>query len=208
MKAQQDETLHETLERLRLEVAALRASRERLVLSADADRRAIERELHEGVQQHLIALAVNLQLAESADDPAAARALVEQMRGDVGEALDDAARLAQRIYPPLLDGGGLAATLRAAAASAGIRASVNISSDARFAPEVSRTIYVCWVELLTAGPASITVKEEDGALAFEIVAGGFPADSVLDRLRDRVEALGGRLTFTGTRVTGSLPVSR
>ena len=76
-------------------------ARRRLVLAADADRRAIERELHEGVQQHLVALAVNLQLArQSADaDPEAAKELLEQMGRDVQQALDETAQLAQRIYP-------------------------------------------------------------------------------------------------------------
>jgi len=71
------------------------------------------------VQQHLVALAVNLQLAgRLADaDPVAAKALVEAMEGDVQQALDETAQLAQRIYPPLLDAGGLAAALRSAASS-------------------------------------------------------------------------------------------
>ena len=85
------ETPQESLDRLRLEVEELRASRERLVLAADADRRRIERDFHDGPQQHLVALAVNLELARRlADaDPAAAKALLNEMGRDVQQALDE-----------------------------------------------------------------------------------------------------------------------
>ncbi len=116
-------TTREELDRLRLEVTELRASRRRIVFAADADRRMIERELHERVQQNLVALAVNLQLADLAveADPAAAKTLLAELARDVQQALDETAQLAQRIYPPLLEAGGLAAALRAAAGSAGVR---------------------------------------------------------------------------------------
>ncbi|HEU5212404.1 MAG TPA: histidine kinase, partial [Gaiellaceae bacterium] len=111
--------MRESLDRLRLEVGELRASRKRLVLAADADRRKIERELHEGPQQDLVAVAANLQLASRLveDDPAAAKALLDEMRRDVREALDVTRKLADRVYPPLLDDGGLGVALRSAAAS-------------------------------------------------------------------------------------------
>src|SRR5262249_27271784 len=118
MEARTAQALRETLDQLRLEVAELRASRERLVASADPDRRKLERVLHDGVQQHLIALAVNLQLAgQLADaDSAAAKAVIEEMARDVQQALDEAAQLARQMYPPLLEaGGGLVSALRAAA---------------------------------------------------------------------------------------------
>ena len=105
--------MRETLDRFRLEVEELRASRERLVLAADADRRRIERDLHTVVQQQLVALAINLQQAGAlADtDPAGATRLLAELERDVQQVLDEAAQLAQRIYPPLLEA-GLAATLR------------------------------------------------------------------------------------------------
>ena len=111
---------------------SLHASRRRLVLAADADRRRIERELHNGVQQHLVALAVNVQLAgRLADsDPAAAKTLLEQLERDVQETLQVTAQLAQRIYPTLLEPRGLAAALRSAAATAGVAASVNVAASA------------------------------------------------------------------------------
>jgi signal transduction histidine kinase len=214
------EALREVLERLRLEVAELRASRERLVLAADADRRRIERELHEGVQQQLVALAVNLQLADPLvdADPAAAKALLEEMGRDVQQALDETAKLAERIYPPLLERGGLAAALRAAAVRAGVPASVEVEAGLTYLPELARTVYLCWLEALehpgAEARANITVREEEGALAFAIVEdSGRSASAGLERLRERVEALGGRLTIRpepggGTRVFGSLPLPR
>jgi signal transduction histidine kinase len=196
----------------------LHASRKRLVLAADADRRMIERDLHDGVQQRLVALAVNLQLAgQLADaDPAAAKTLLEEMGRDVQQALDETTLLAQRTYPPLLEAGGLAAALRSAAVSAGIRASIEVAADASYPPEVTRTVYWCWVEALehagVGARATVTVRDEGGALAFEVVEDAGHSDAGLDRLRDRVEALGGRLTIRsepgrGTRVSGSLPLS-
>lgn len=225
LEARHVDALRETLDRLRLEVAELRVSRRRLVLAADADRRRIERGLHQGVQQRLVALAVDLQAAGSlADADPAAKVLLEEMGRDVQQALDAAAQLAQRIYPPLLDAGGLAAALRAAAMSAGIPASVEVEAAATYPPELARTVHLCWLEALEQGGGkgrvTIRVRDEDGALAFEIVedaAGSSNAadrsDAGFTRLRDRVEALGGRLTIQpepgqSTRVSGSLPLSQ
>ena len=213
------ETLQESLDRLRLEVEELRASRERLVLAADADLRRIEHDLHDGPQQHLVALAVNLQLARRlADaDPAAAKALLDEMGRDVQQALDETGELAHRIYPPLLEAGGLAAALRAAATNAGIAAHIEVTAAARYAPEVAGAVYFCCLEILErAGDgarATVTVREEKGALGFEVVADGARSEAGLERLRDRVEALGGELTVLsepghGIRVSGSLPLSR
>jgi len=97
LEARQDETPPESLDRLRRDVAELRASRQRIVLAADADRRAIERDLHEGVQQHLVALSVQLQLARQRveAEPSEARVLLEELERSVQEAVDEAARLAE-----------------------------------------------------------------------------------------------------------------
>ncbi len=212
------ETLRKTLDRLRLELVELRASRKRLVLAADADRRRIERDLHGGLQQDLVALAVNLQLAGRLTDadPAAAKTLLDEMGRDVQQALDETAKLAERIYPPLLDAGGLAAALRSAAVSAGVPASVEVTSAAGYPPEVAAAVYLCCLEALEHAGAgtqtTVRVRDEKGELAFEVVGDGDYSDEGLERLRDRVEALGGRLTITaepgrGTRVSGSLPLS-
>jgi len=186
----------------------------RLVLAGDADRRAIERELHGGVQQHLVALAVSLQLVEQAvdSDPDAAKALLEEMRSDVQQALDETARLAQRIYPSTLELGGLGALLRSAAMSAAVPATVEVLTDSSYPPEVVMTVYLCWLALLAGGgDATIKVREDEDALAFEL-AGTAVADGDLEGLQDRVEALGGRLKIepeaAGIRFSGTLPLGR
>lgn len=208
---------HDEIERLRAELAELRASRARLVRAADADHCRIERELHGGVQQHLAALAMRLQLAESAldSDPAAAKALLEEIGRDVQDALDEAVRLAQRIYVPLLEL-GFAAALRSASVSAGVPASVDVSAGSTWPPEILHTVYACWLDALEqpgdTRPA-ITVQESAKALVFEVVRGGSPSAAGLDALRDRVEALGDVLTVRdepggGARISGSLPLPR
>jgi signal transduction histidine kinase len=207
------------LDRLRVEIEALRASRKRLVLASDADRRTIERDLHDGVHQHLVALAVNLQLAgQAADsDPAAAKTLLEEIGRDVQQALDETALLAQRIYPATLEAGGLAALLRSAAVNAGVPASVDVAAGSTYPPEVGMTVYLCWLDALARGSGetrvTIRVREGEDALAFEVIGNAARSDADLDRVRDRVEALGGRLTIRsgpdrGIRVSGSLPFSR
>jgi signal transduction histidine kinase len=228
LEARHVEALRETVDQLRVEVEALRASRERIVLAADADRRRIERDLHESVRQHLVALSVNLQRAGMSmeADPAAAGELLQEMGRDVQQALDETAELAQRIYPALLDTRGLAAALRSAAVSAGIAASVNVPAGANRPPEITATVYLCCLEALehvSAGArATVTVRDEEGAIGFEVVEDGEDGassaatarpDTRLDRLRDRVEALGGRLTIRseggrGIHVSGLLPLVR
>jgi signal transduction histidine kinase len=210
---------HPPIERLRQEAEELRASRTRLVLAADADRRRIERELHDGAQQDLVGLAVNLQQARRliATDPAAAASLVDDMRRDVHEALDRSRALAQRIHPPQLEAGGLLAALRSAAASARTRARIDVATDGELLPEVAATVYLCCVAALERfddrTTAAITVHEENGTVAFEVVADGAgpeTADEGLIVMRDRVDALGGRLSVTpgeggGIRIAGALP---
>jgi signal transduction histidine kinase len=150
-------------------------------------------------------------------DLAAAKALLEEMGRDVQQAMDDTAQLAQQIYPPLLEAGGLAAALRAAAMSVGIPVSIEVEAAAGCPPDVVRTVYSCCLEALEhAGadtPATITVRQQDATLAFDVVAAGAGSDAELDRLCDRVEALGGQLTVRSephrvTRISGSLPFSR
>jgi signal transduction histidine kinase len=197
------------------QIEALKASRKRLLVAAEGERRKIERRLHNGVHQQLVALAVNLQLAGALtdSDPVAARKLLDEMGRDIHEALVETTQLAQRLYPPL-DVVGLAATLRSAAAAAGIQASVDLDLDveASYPRGAMETIYLCWLETLehAAGKrrAAITVRNHADALTFEIVA---DAQVVLEPLRDRVEALGGRLSTRPEpedrmRIIGELPV--
>ena len=173
----------------------------------------------------MVAIAVNLQLASKLvdADPEATKALLEELERDVQKALDETAQLAQRIYPPLLETGGLAAALRSAATSIGIPLSVAVERAEGCPSEVLRTVYLCCLEALEHADAdargTVRVRCEEGAIAFEIVEEGgrsvvaaARSNAGLDRLRDRVEALGGRLAYESKpgrriRISGSLPLS-
>lgn len=214
--AREVDALHQ-LDRLRTEIEGLRASRRQLVLAADADRRTIERHLHDGVHQRFVSLAVDLQLLGQAvgSDPAAVRRLVDEMRGDVQRGLEQTALLAQRIYPAMLAQRGLAALLRSAAVDAGVPASVEVTARADVPLEIGMTVYLAWLAVLARASSeerpAISVRDRDGALAFDVIAAAGSEDG-LDYVRERVEALGGHLTITSeqhgrTRATGSLPLS-
>ena len=217
MAGRQDDLVRE-LDALRLEIAELGASRTRLALATDAERRAIERALHEGVQQLLVALAANVQLAAASvdTDPAATRKRPREIGEDVRQALDDTRTLAHRIYPPLLEAGGLLPALRAAAVNADVKTKIDVAPGMTCPPEIAGAVYFCCLEALEradAGtPVVISVRNEEGAVVFEIVAGrGVDAERLA--LRDRVEAFGGRVTITegsGGEITvaGWLPISR
>ena len=112
-----DAALQTTLDELRRQADELRESRARVVASGDAERRRVERDLHDGAQQHLVALAVNLRLARDiiTDDPEAGGEMLAQMAEDVQTTIRELRELAHGIYPPLLADNGLAEALRAAA---------------------------------------------------------------------------------------------
>jgi signal transduction histidine kinase len=211
------EDVQHELDRVRAEIERLRAAQARLVVAADDDRRAIERDLHEGVHQHLVALATTLQLARLAagSDPSAVEALLEEIHRDVRHALDETALLAQRLYPSMIGLTGLAALLRSAALNAGVPATVDVDSRSNYPPEVGMTVYLCWLVLLaresSESRATIEVREHENALTFELVGEAPASEADFERMRDRVEALGGRLTIDrerGTRLSGSLPLPR
>lgn len=212
------EQLLEAVDRLQREVTELHRSRKRLVEAADADRRAIERALHDGVQQHLVALAVDLRrLAGLVDDhPVAAKALLDDLVANLRQAMIETTDLAQKVYPPLFEGRGLASALRSAAESAGVTPLVDVPAGADYPPEIGAAVYWSYVETLaSASPgtqAAVSVREADGALTFEVAVAGHHPDERLDRLRDRIEALGGSFSVDvvdlWSRVHGSLPVSR
>ena len=205
------------LDGLRVESDDQRASRKRLALAADAERRGLERSLHDGVQQQLVGLAANLELAAgSVDaDPAAAKELLAEMGRDIQDAMDQTRKLADRIYPPQLEVGGLVAALRSAAANANVPARIAIARNQTYPPEVAGAMYFCCRDLLenvSAGSTvTITAQSDGGALAFDIVVDGdLHANRSL--LGDRIEALGGRCAIESesghlTRVIGSLPLS-
>ena len=185
-----------SLEELRLQVEQLRASRARMVAAADAESRRIERDLHDGVQQHLVALAVNLQLARQlADtDPGEAKKLLERIGHDVREALEGVRELAQSVYPPQVEATVYFCCLEA------------LENAARHAGAGAR--------------ATVTAWHEPDALRFEVLDDGVGFEQHGDRqaggltsMGDRIGALGGLLTVSsrpdrGTRVSGTVPLAR
>jgi signal transduction histidine kinase len=207
------------LDRLEAEVLGLRQSRKRLVEAADADRRAIERAVHDGIQQSLVAIAVELRRVSGMldRDPAAARALLAELAANVGQALAETAELAQSIYPPMLEARGLASALRSAAESAGVTLVVDVPAGAAYPAGITAALYwSCLEALSSASPgsqAAISVRDADGILTFEIAIAGPLADGGLDRLHDRIEALDGGVRLEpgndgGSQIHGSLALSR
>jgi signal transduction histidine kinase len=206
-----------TLDGLRREIEELRASRERLALAADADRRGFERALHEGAQQDLVGLAANLQVAAASldSDPAATKALLDELQREARRAITEMQELANRIFPALLEAGGLVAELRAAASRAGVPATITADVLVTVPPELAGAIYFFVLDAFERAPGgtpvAVNVRKEPEVLAFEVVA---ECDLGVEHHapHDRVEALGGRVTVTSegdrTTVAGSLPLPR
>ena len=212
---------------LRLRLEELHASRQRLVSAQDAERRRLERNLHDGAQQHLVALKVKLGLAEIlADrDPERARATIVQLKADTDEALETLRDLARGIYPPLLAEKGLAVALASQARKATVPVDVKAESIARYPQETEATVYFCVLEALQnvqkyAGAAHVTVhlRECNGELRFEVVDDGRGFDFERSRqgaglvnMADRIDSVEGSLHVTsvpghGTTVAAAIPV--
>jgi signal transduction histidine kinase len=202
------------------EIQELRASRRRLALAAAAERRRIERELHDGLQQRLVALAVELQQARRLLDvhPAEAGVLIDEMSGELHEAVDALRALAHRIHPPLLEAGGVRAALRTTAAMLDVPTRVQVPDGTTLPPALAEAVYFSCADALEhlrrAAKIAITVRQEEETVVFEISAETADSGTALADLtpmRDRLEALGGRLTIEAkpghTDITGSLPLS-
>ncbi|HXM58621.1 MAG TPA: histidine kinase [Candidatus Dormibacteraeota bacterium] len=228
-KAEMDAALRGSLRQLQQQADDLSASRIRIVLAGDAERRRIERNLHDGAQQYLVALGVKVRLLERLleRDPAGAREIGEELADDVERAIDALRNLARGIYPVLLARGGLVPALAEACRRAGVSARLEASAALpRQSAEVEAAVYFCCVEALQnvarhAGPhakATVRVWQADGALRFEVVddGHGFAARGAehgagLTNMGDRLGALGGSLAVEsapgdGTRVRGEVPV--
>jgi signal transduction histidine kinase len=209
--------------RERSEADELRASRARLVRADDDDRAAIERDLHGGLQQQLVALGVNLQLAQvlAGDEGGELRALLRELEGEARGALEEARRLAGRIHPSLVDARGLVASLRAAAAT--VEVPTRIDGDVGDLPaSAAAVVYLCCVEALRnvaahagrGASATVVLRREGDAVHFEVEDDGAGFDvrcerTGLDRVQARVESLGGSLQVEsepgrGTRLSGTI----
>jgi signal transduction histidine kinase len=207
-------------------IEELRGSRQRLVSAQDEERRKIERNLHDGVQQQLVAMNVQLGLLERVahSDPVKAGEIARELQSRSAEALDDLRDLARGIYPPLLADRGLAAALEAQARKAAVAVTVEAEGIGRFPQDVEATVYFCALEALNnvakyAEASHATVRLTNGAseLRFEVADDGRGFDPTvvgygtgLQGMADRVAAVGGELTVRsapgdGTAVAGRVP---
>jgi signal transduction histidine kinase len=205
----------------------LRASRQRLVAAQDEERRKLERNIHDGVQQQLVALAVRLKLADTMidRDPAKAHEALATLQTDAGTTLDDLRDLARGIYPPLLADKGLVSALEAQARKAAVPTQVEADGVERYARDVESTVYFCTLEALNniakyaaATTATITLTQDDGHVRFRVSDDGDGFDPTvtsygtgLQGMADRLDAIGGSLEVasvlgSGTTVTGRVPV--
>ncbi|MDQ6846677.1 MAG: sensor histidine kinase [Candidatus Dormibacteraeota bacterium] len=197
---------------LQARLVELRASRQRLVTAQDEERRKLERNLHDGAQQHLVALKVKLGLAEmlASRDPEKAKATIAQLKGDADEALETLRDLARGIYPPLLAEKGLGDALQSQARKAAVPVNVDADGIGRYPQDVEAAVYFSVLEALQnvqkyaqASQATVRLRGEDGTLRFEVADDGRGFDvattawgSGLTNMADRLDALGGDIEVT------------
>jgi signal transduction histidine kinase len=209
----------------------VQASRARIAAGAERERRRIERDLHDGAQQRLVALRIELELAEEVVQRDLKRGvrLLRELERDVDQALEELRALAHGVYPPLLADRGLAAALRAVAARSPLPARVEALAIGRYAPELESAVYFCVLEALQnvlkhAHGARRAQIDLDGRAPGELRlsvrddgAGASPAalsaGAGIVGMRDRLVALGGELEVTsvpgrGTRVYGRVPAAQ
>jgi signal transduction histidine kinase len=208
-------------------VEELRASQRRLVTAQDQERRRLERNIHDGAQQQLVALSVKTRLARdlTARDPAEVAEMLTQIDAEIQTALGDLRDLARGIYPPLLIDEGLGAALDAQARRSLVPTTIRADGLGRYAPEVEAAVYFSCLEALQnvakyaeANSASVILAQSNGHLTFEVVDDGRGFDPAAERtgtglqgIADRLGALHGEVTIrsepgAGTRVRGRIEV--
>jgi signal transduction histidine kinase len=209
-------------------VEELRSSQRRLVRAQDRERRRLERNIHDGSQQQLVALSVKTRLARdlTARDPAQAAEMLTQIDAEIQTALGDLRDLARGIYPPLLIDEGLRAALDAQARRSPVPTTVRADGLGRYAPEVEAAVYFSCLEALQnvvkyaeASSATVILAQSNGHLTFEVVDDGRGFDPAAERdgtglqgIADRLGALHGEVTIrsepgAGTRVRGRIEVA-
>jgi signal transduction histidine kinase len=209
---------------LRARLAELRGSRARVIEAGQKERKRLERNLHDGAQQRLIALSLELSLLEkemAGDDDARARRL-EQARDEIAASLDELRAVARGLHPAVLSGHGLEVALESIAASAPVSVRLNVALEGRLPEQIEVAAYYVVSESLAnigkhscASSASVDVDRINGVLVVEVVddgVGGADSEqgSGLRGLADRVEALGGKLRVWspaggGTRLRAEMP---
>jgi signal transduction histidine kinase len=209
-------------------VEELRAAQRRLVTAQDHERRRLERNIHDGAQQQLVALSVKSRLAHGlvGRDPAKAQELITQIGSELETALGDLRDLARGIYPPLLADKGLGSALEAQATRSPLPVHVDAGDVGRFAQELEAAVYFSCLEALQnvakyadASSARVRLARANGHVTFEVAddGRGFDPDATgygsgLQGMADRIAAVGGRLEIrsapgTGTVIRGEVPVS-
>ena len=191
----QPDVVQASLDEVRRQADELQASRGRIVAAGDEARRRIERDLHDGAQQHLVALAVRVRLARQilVGDPAKAAAQLEGVATAVEETLQELRDLAHGIYPPLLADKGLPEALASAARRAVLPTTVRADGIGRYAPEAEATVYFCCLEALqnagkyagSGASATVEAREEAAGLVFLVADDGAGFD-----VRDRDSGAG------------------
>jgi signal transduction histidine kinase len=209
----------------------LRASRERLIETQDAERRRLERDIHDGAQQHLVALTVNLRLAETlaTRSPERAAQVLAQQADAARAAIETLSQLSRGIYPRLLVDEGLVPALRAAVTTSAVPVTVEADREERLPPEAEAALYFCAMEAVQnaakhASATAVTVRlavvegsvrltvRDDGA-GFDLAGPGAEGTGAgLVNMRDRLDAVGGWVSLAseqgrGTTVTAEVPVS-
>ncbi len=209
-------------------IAELTASRARSMEMANTERRRLERDLHDGVQQQLVGLRIKLELATETvmEDPTGGTRALASVGKQVDDVLHSVRSLARGIYPSLLTERGLAEALKSAARSTPAPVVVRSIGIWRYAEEVEVAVYFSCVEALQnvlkhAGPdpaCMLTLRQDGTRLCFEVRDFGIGFDPAtvqrgngLGNMRDRIDAVGGSLTVTsstghGTSVWGSVPI--
>jgi signal transduction histidine kinase len=214
-------------EDLRARLEDLKGAQTRIVRAQDEERRKLERNIHDGAQQQLVALAVKLRLADSlvGRDEEGAHRLLADLTTEVGDALDDLRDLARGIYPPLLADKGLAAALDAQAREEAVPTTVEAGGVGRFPEDVEATVYFSCLEALQniakyaeASVATVRLRSDDGHLEFVVAddGRGFDPEATsygtgLQGIADRLAATGGTVEVRsapgeGTSLTGRIPV--
>ena len=216
---------------LQQKVVELRASRQRLVEAQNEERRRMERDIHDGAQQQLVAIRIKLGLAKMlvAEDAAAAEAAIAELQTESAEALETLRDLARGLFPPTLAERGLVAAVRAHVTKADLPVTVEAEgvADLRFDLNAEAAIYFCIREALQNASkhapglpvtVALAVPRGDATLSFSVTDQGPGFDpatvvrgSGLQNMVDRIEALGGTLEFvcgagTGTSVRGRIPL--
>jgi signal transduction histidine kinase len=207
-------------------IEELRESRRRIVSAQDERAKVLERNIHDGAQQQLVALAVKQRLAASLvhQDPAKAAEILAELQTDTAEALEDLRDLARGIFPPLLADKGLEVALESQARKALISTEVQADSIGRYPQEVEAAVYFCCLEAMQnatkyAGASKMNLRlwERDGELVFSAADDGrgfdkqaAPLGAGLQNMSDRISALGGTLEVTsqpgaGVTITGRIP---